>query len=36
MERNAKTYFGVPTKENVDYKKIYEFNTRTFHSISQK
>lgn len=27
MERQAKCQFGVPTKENVDYAKIYEFNS---------
>lgn len=27
MNRQAKCHFGVPTKENVDYAKIYEFNS---------
>jgi hypothetical protein len=34
MERNAKIYFGVPTKDGenrVDYAKIYVFNTNTIN-----
>lgn len=31
MNRNAKQSFGVPLKENVDYSKIYVFNTDTIN-----
>lgn len=31
MDRKSKTYFGVPTKENVDFTKIYVFDTNTIN-----